>query len=241
MTTQLRRLSMLEMSARSLVPAGVSVSVTAANGEAEPLWPAEEQAIERATPARQREFAAGRMAARRALLALGRAPSAIPMGEDRAPVWPRAVVGSIAHDNKACIAVVGERDRFKAIGIDIEPAMALEAELFAEICRPEELAWLRQLPFETRGVVARRFFCAKEAIYKCQYTVSRTMFDFHALSVIFDKQGRFDARLMQDVDGFAKGTMFRGLTTKAGDHILSVCALSEGYDFGNEYPNSDMG
>lgn len=241
MTTQLRRLSMLEMSARSLVPAGASVAVAAARGEAEPLWPAEEQVIQNATPARQREFAAGRMAARRALLALGRAPSAIPMGDDRAPIWPRAVVGSIAHDDKVCIAVVGERDRFKAIGIDIEPALPLEAEIFGEICRPEELAWLRQLPFETRGIVARRFFAAKEAIYKCQYTVSRTMFDFHALSVIFDKQGRFDARLMQDVDGFDKGTMFSGLTTRSGEHILGVCHISEGYEFGNEYPNSVIG
>lgn len=241
MTTQIRRLSMLEMSARSLVPTGVSVAVTAARGESEPLWPAEEAAMTKATPSRQREFAAGRMAARRALLALGRAPSAIPMGDDRAPVWPRAVVGSIAHDAKVCIAVVGERDRFKAIGIDIEPVLPLEAEIFRDICRPEELAWLRQLPFEARGVVARRFFSAKEAIYKCQYTVSRTMFDFHALSVIFDKQGRFDARLMQDVDGFEKGTMFSGLTTKAGEHILSVCHISEGDNFGTEHPNSVIG
>lgn len=241
MTAQMRRLSMLEMSARSLVPAGISVAVTAARGEAEQLWPAETEAIENATPMRQREFAAGRMAARQALLALGRAPSAILMGDDRAPIWPRAVVGSIAHDAKACIAVVGERERFKSIGIDIEPALPLEAEIFREICRPEELAWLRQLPFEKRGGVARRFFSAKEAIYKCQYPISRTIFDFHALSVIFDKQGRFDARLMQDVDGFEKGSMFSGLTTKSGEHILSVCHISEGTDFASEYPNSVIG
>lgn len=241
MTTQIRSLSMLEMSARSLVPAGVTAAVTAAKGDAEPLWPAEEDAMQHASPARQKEFAAGRMAARRALLALGRAPSAIPMGEDRAPIWPRAVVGSIAHDAKACVAIVGERDRFKALGIDIEPAFPLEAELFGEICRPEELAWLRQLPFETRGVVARRFFSAKEAIYKCQYTLSQTMFDFHALSVVFDKQGRFDARLMQDVSGFEKGTMFSGLTTKSGEQILSVCYIVEGHDFGSDYPNSVIG
>ena len=68
MTTQIRSLSMLEMSARSLVPAGVTAAVTAAKGDAEPLWPAEEDAMQHASPARQREFAAGRMAARRALL-----------------------------------------------------------------------------------------------------------------------------------------------------------------------------
>ncbi|MFY0597544.1 MAG: 4'-phosphopantetheinyl transferase superfamily protein [Cognatishimia sp.] len=241
MTTQLRRLSMLEMAVRSIVPAGVAVAVTSPRADSDPLWPIEEQAIAEAQPARKKEFAAGRTASRKALLALGRAPSAIPMGGDRAPVWPRAVVGSITHDSKACIAVVGERDRFKALGIDIEPALPLEADLFSEICRPEELAWLRQLPFETRGVVARRFFSVKEAIYKCQYAVSGELFDFHTLSVIFDKQGRFDARLMKDVEGFAKGTMFRGLTTKSGEQIISLCYLSEGVDFGSEFPNSVIG
>ncbi|CUJ13163.1 4'-phosphopantetheinyl transferase family protein [Cognatishimia activa] len=241
MTTQLRRLSMLEMAVRSIVPAGAAVAVTSPRSESEPLWPAEEQAIANARPARQREFTAGRTAARRALLALGRAPSAIPMGEDRAPIWPRAVVGSISHDLMACVAVVGERDRFKALGVDIEPNLPLEADLFSEICRPEELAWLRQLPFENRGVVARRFFCAKEAIYKCQYAISQEVFDFHALSVIFDKQGRFDARLMKDVECFAKGTMFSGLTTRSGEQLLSLCHISEGVEFGSDFPNSVIG
>lgn len=241
MTTHLRRLSMLEMAVRAIAPAGVAVAVTSPRGDADPLWPAEMDAVAQATPARQAEFAAGRTAARRALLALGRAPSAVPMGEDRAPVWPRAVVGSITHDLKACIAIVGERDRFKALGVDIEPALPLEADLFSEICRPEELAWLRQLPFETRGVVARRFFSAKEAIYKCQYTISQEVFDFHALSVVFDKQGRFDARLMREVNGIAKGTMFNGLTIKSGEQLISLCHIAEEVEFGSDYPNSVIG
>jgi 4'-phosphopantetheinyl transferase EntD len=232
---------MLEMAVRAIAPAGVAVAVTSPRGDADPLWPAEMDAVAQATPARQAEFAAGRTAARRALLALGRAPSAVPMGEDRAPVWPRAVVGSITHDLKACIAIVGERDRFKALGVDIEPALPLEADLFSEICRPEELAWLRQLPFDCRGVVARRFFSAKEAIYKCQYTISQEVFDFHALSVVFDKQGRFDARLMRDVSGIAKGTMFNGLTIKSGEQLISLCHIAEGVEFGSDYPNSVIG
>ncbi len=241
MTTQLRRLSMLEMAVRSISPAGVAVAVTSAKDDSEPLWPAEEAAVENALPGRVREFTAGRTAARRALLALGRAPSAIPMDDDRSPIWPRAIVGSITHDQKVCVAVVGERDRFKALGVDVEPALPLEAELFSEICRAEELAWLRQLPFEVRGVVARRFFCAKEAIYKCQYSVSRELFDFHALSVVFDKQGRFDARLMKDVENFPRGTIFSGVTTKSGEQILSLCHIAEGFEFGNDFPNSVTG
>ncbi|MDC0736821.1 4'-phosphopantetheinyl transferase superfamily protein [Cognatishimia sp. SS12] len=241
MTMPLRQLSMLEMAARTIVPARVAVAVTAADHTAEPLWQAEEAAIAAARPARRVEFTAGRAAARKALLALGRAPSAIPMGADRAPVWPRAIVGSIAHDDRACIAVVAERDRMRAIGIDLEPDAPLEADLFGEICRPEELAWLRQLPFERRGHVARRFFSAKEAIYKCQYAVSHEMFDFHALSLVFDHQGRFDARLMKAVPGFDHGALFRGTSIKAGDQILSLCHIGEGVDLEDDHRNSVIG
>lgn len=241
MTIHMRRLSMLEMAARSLVSSGVAVAVTSPATNSDPLWPAEEQAIANAQPQRREEFTAGRAAARKALLALGRAPAAIPMGEDRAPIWPRAIVGSISHDDKACIAVAADRERYRSIGIDIEPARPIEAEIYSEICRPEELAWLRQLPFQSRGLVARRFFSAKEAIYKCQYAISHEMFDFHALSLVFDKQGRFDARLMQDVSHFPKGTMFKGLTTHVGEQILSLCHLTEGFETDTDYPNSVMG
>ena len=48
------------------------------------VMPEEEPTLARMVPARRREFAAGRTAARRAL---GRSV-AIPMGPDRAPVWP---------------------------------------------------------------------------------------------------------------------------------------------------------
>ncbi len=241
MTLHMRRLSMLEMAARTMVPAGIAVGVTSPRDNVDPMWPAEEAAIASAQDARQKEFAAGRAAARKALQALGRAPSAVPMGEDRSPVWPRAVVGSISHDSKACIAIVAERDRYRGIGIDIEPALPLEAELFAEICRAEELAWLRQLPFQSRGLVVRRFFSAKEAIYKCQYATSHEIFDFKALSVVFDKQGRFDARLMIDVNGFEKGTIFSGSCHLVGDQIVSLCTLKEGFDLDADYPNSAMG
>lgn len=241
MTMMMRMNSRLELAARAVLPAGVAVSVTSPTADPEPLWPVEQDAISAAVPARQREFAAGRTAARRALLALGRAPAAIPVGDDRAPVWPRAIVGSIAHDDRACIALAADRDRFKALGVDIEPADHIEAELFQEICRPEELAWLRQLPFESRGMVARRFFAAKEAVYKCQFTISREIFGFDALSVVFDRQGRFDARLMIDAGPFEKGTIFKGMTALVGEQILSLCWISEGTNHDENFPNSVTG
>ncbi|MGR3838750.1 MAG: 4'-phosphopantetheinyl transferase family protein [Cognatishimia sp.] len=241
MTMMMRHNSRLELAARAVLPTGVAVSVTSPTADPEPLWPVEKEAIASAIPSRQREFAAGRTAARRALLALGRAPAAIAVGDDRAPIWPRAIVGSIAHDSTTCIAVAAERDRFKALGVDIEPAAPIEAELFQEICRPEELAWLRQLPFAGRGQVARRFFAAKEAVYKCQYAMSRKIFGFNNLSVVFDRQGRFDARLMKPAGPFESGHIFKGMTALVGDQVLSLCWIAENAYGAEDFQDSVTG
>ena len=45
-------------------------------------------------------------AARAALTALGHQACAIPVGERRAPDWPRGVVGTITHDKGAALAAV---------------------------------------------------------------------------------------------------------------------------------------
>ena len=55
------------------------------------LWPEERAAIALAMPGRRREFAAGRVLARRALERLGIGDVALPVGADRAPVFSRLV------------------------------------------------------------------------------------------------------------------------------------------------------
>lgn len=137
-------------------------------GAAETAHPDEEAAITRAVSARQTEFRLGRMAARRALAGLGvNAP--VPMGADRAPVWPAGVVGSITHHDGIAVAVVAHQG---ALGLDLDGTAPLAPELVAEICRPEEDA-----------AEARRIFSAKEAAFKAQYPTNRVVFGFHGLSV----------------------------------------------------------
>jgi 4'-phosphopantetheinyl transferase EntD len=43
--------------------------------------------------------------------ALGLPERPIPMGRDRAPVWPEGVVGSISHSDAFCLAAVARSDR----------------------------------------------------------------------------------------------------------------------------------
>ena len=70
----------------------------------------------RAVPQRRREFFAGRLAAHRAMEALGHLPEPVPMGQDRAPVWPQGLVGSISHGAGACAAMYGQKGAFQRSG-----------------------------------------------------------------------------------------------------------------------------
>jgi len=66
---------------------------------------------------RRAEFATGRALLRQLL------ETAAPVGRaaNGAPLWPEGVVGSLAHDRAHAVAAIGPADRYRAIGIDIEP------------------------------------------------------------------------------------------------------------------------
>jgi len=146
---------------------------------------------------RQREFAAGRRAARMAMARIGLPPAAIPMGPDRAPVWPAGLAGSITHSASACLAAVTARPLL--IGLDLEPDMPLAPELWDSVLRPEEAA---QLNGDARQAMA--VFSAKEAAYKAQFPRSRAILDFQAMEVALFGD-HFTATFRADVPGFASG------------------------------------
>ena len=101
--------------ARELGP-GVGMACTDVDGDPRELWPQEREAVLKAIPRRQREFAAGRAAAREALTQLGWPAQAIPSAPDRSPVWPEGLVGSIAHTHSTCVAVAGRRSEERRVG-----------------------------------------------------------------------------------------------------------------------------
>ena len=80
---------------RAMLPPGLALAGSDPRAAPDRLWPAEATATARMTPARLREFAAGRRAARAAMAALGLPPAAIPMGATRAPGLAR---GPHRHD-----------------------------------------------------------------------------------------------------------------------------------------------
>lgn len=175
---------------------GIGVACTDVDRDPKGLYPEELATIRQAVPRRQREFAAGREAARQAMAQIGWPSVAIPSAPDRSPAWPEGLVGSITHSARACIAVVCPREQAHTIGIDIEDHRPIETTLWPMICTPEEMALLPLQAEPLRGLTVAHLFSAKEAVYKWQYPLTGRMLDFQDVQVALDPQMQsFAARI----------------------------------------------
>jgi 4'-phosphopantetheinyl transferase EntD len=167
----------------SLFPPGVAAAELREKGDPGLLFPEEAVYLGRAVLKRAQEFAAGRLCARRALAQFGIVDFPIRVAEDRQPIWPDHMVGSITHTAGFCAAVVAERRVTGAVGLDSEVVGDVNGEIWPSICVPYETAWLASLPASQRAAAVTLIFSAKEAFYKCQYPVVRESLDFRDVSV----------------------------------------------------------
>ena len=175
---------------------GVRADTAPITDETHDLFEEERIQVVHAVPKRQREWAAGRRLARRLLSELGFSPRPLLAGRDRAPRWPEGVVGSIAHTRDLCAVAVARAEAVRSLGIDVEDRAALEPKLWPSVLTPREQARLRHHPEATRGLWAMVLFSAKEALYKAQYRITRTMVDFPDADItLFPDDGRFEARI----------------------------------------------
>jgi 4'-phosphopantetheinyl transferase EntD len=170
----------------SLFPQAVVVVERRTPGDPQDLMPSEFHAVTRAWPKRLQEFAAGRACARLALAEFGVHGVSLPAAQDRQPVWPAGFVGSITHTTGLCVAAVARQVDVKALGVDSEIVGAPTTDIWATICRPEELAWIESLPEDSRAAAVTLIFSAKEAFYKCQYPLVGEWLDFHDLQIRAD-------------------------------------------------------
>ncbi|MDO0924342.1 4'-phosphopantetheinyl transferase superfamily protein [Streptomyces sp. TG1A-8] len=136
-----------------------------ADPAARPAGPAEEAAASAMPDGRRREFLAGRLAARRALCAVGLDCGDIPRA-GRAPVFPPGRTASITHSDGLAVAVARVPGRLGPAGCDLElrPLPGAAARL---VLREDEERWLREAgPAEHLGDRLTALFSAKEAAWK---------------------------------------------------------------------------
>ena len=212
----------LAAAVRNLFGPGVAVAAADPRAPATGLLPEETAPTGTMVEKRRREFAAGRRAVRAALAELGLPQAAILMGSDRAPVWPEGVVGSISHTDTHCLAAVSRTGGTRTLGLDIEPDLPLEPELWPEICTRAELDWLDARPAPERSQLARLIFSAKECAYKAQYPLTGMMLDFDAFEIAFDLQaGAFAATAREPIPPICAGHRLAGRFTRVADALVT--------------------
>lgn len=176
------------------------------------LHPCEGDSIRNAIDHRRQEFAAGRKAAR---IAIGQ-NVAIDVAPDRAPIWPSGIVGSISHDTSWACAVVHREA--KMVGLDVEDCSDLPQEIWDTVLSASEAAWCRAQP--QPGLIAKAIFSIKEACYKAQYPLTKTIFGFEMFQVALSGDA-FQAVFQSDVGPFAKGDRLAGKLSIGPERILS--------------------
>jgi 4'-phosphopantetheinyl transferase EntD len=175
----------LDVALRVLTPADLTAGrrwVSAA--DLARLTEDEAEQIRHAVPRRRQEFASGRVLLRELL---GR-DVPIPVAVDRSPVLPPGFCGSLAHDDDVVVAAVSAVPSVLSIGIDVEPATPLEADVGALVLRPDE-----------PGIDAHLAFTMKEAAYKAWSGLGGPMLDHH------------DVRLTMTTDAFRAEIMTEGI------------------------------
>src|SRR2546426_10747540 len=107
-------------------------------GDEDALLPQEHHSFASSVVKVRRASGAARIVARQLLAQLGYAQCVVPKAPSGAPIWPAGVIGSLAHDSRVAVAAVGMRRDVAALGIDVEPAELLPAELLDVVATPQE-------------------------------------------------------------------------------------------------------
>lgn len=188
------------------------------------LAPAEIPFTRGMVEARFTEFCHGRHCARLMLRELGSPDTAIPVGEQRQPIWPADIVGSIAHWRNLAIAVGARADRYGSLGVDLESAEGLEDDLRQLICKPVELEALAG--FLDTGLATKVLFSIKESIFKCLWPSVRAYFDFLDVEVRANgKQSEYSAVGVSSDSSLVSLNRLRGRYVVAEHWVISSAVL----------------
>lgn len=139
------------------------------------LWLPHHTRLSRTGKKRQTEHLAGRIAAVYALQTVGE-KSVPDIGENREPLWPAGIFGSISHCGHTALAIVSR----VPVGVDIEEVLtdSLAESLADQIAAGPELAYLRTNPLPL-PLLLTLAFSAKESLYKALSAHCPHLRNFH--------------------------------------------------------------
>jgi 4'-phosphopantetheinyl transferase EntD len=167
------------LAAAEIVPPWCAFAIESVDAQSDGIFAEERMLSAGAVLSRQREFAAGRRAARSALARLGFGPAPLLKDAAGAPRWPAQAVGSISHSAAIAVAVAALRTSVSSIGLDVETSSALRPEARRDILSAEEEMQLaRVLGTCDGGALLAAAYSLKEAYFKFQYPLTRRWLEF---------------------------------------------------------------
>ena len=214
----------------TLFSPGAIVAILREPGDPQLLLPEEAAHLGRAVPKRMQEFAAGRLCARRAMAEFGMPDFPVQVAADRQPIWPDSLAGSITHTAGFCAAVVAERRRIQALGLDSEVVGDVKTEIWSHICLPSEMAWIRSLPTSEQAAAVTLIFSAKEAFYKCQYPLVGERLGFHDVRIEAPTWGASDGAFLVHPTRRVAIATYASLPLH-GRYLFHETLLTAGIDF----------
>lgn len=158
--------------------------------------------IERSVHKRQSEYFAGRYLSKILMsLVISQPSKNILSGEDRAPIWPSGISGSISHSNNTVGAIVGLEQNISIVGLDIEniltPTNAKDIKQQIAIDSEYDVMSRANHP---ENIAITLLFSAKESLYKALFPQVKSFFGFDAAQAIrcCPQQKTLSLRLVPD-------------------------------------------
>lgn len=189
------------------------------------LSQSERSLIQNAVKKRQNEFSTGRYCARQALTKLGIKYAEILKGNRGEPLWPVNITGSISHNSALCGAIVANKSKVSAIGLDIETIGSVKPDLWYLLFNAAETKLLNELPLSERDLFATLFFSFKESFYKLQYPLTGLYLDFLEVEVSY-QSGCFNLTVISPHKLVALSKLqLHLLYNTFKDNVITVCYL----------------
>lgn len=182
--------------------------------------------LHRAIDKRKAEFLAGRFAAQQALITLGFEDDIIAIGENRQPLWPKAVIGSITHHKQTAGCALASIENTLAIGIDLEFYINQETadKIARSIISPQEQQRFAHLPLDFNQWLTI-VFSAKESLFKTLYPTVQRYFGFldAELVELNLETHSFTLALLKDLgNGIKEGMRYKGYLDRREHDVLTA-------------------
>ncbi|NHB86220.1 4'-phosphopantetheinyl transferase family protein [Photorhabdus tasmaniensis] len=182
--------------------------------------------LAKAVNKRRAEYLAARYCARQLLAQLGQPEFNLISDNDRAPIWPKDICGSVSHSAHCAIVLAAPQTNNRLIGVDIETIVSRQNmdELTTMIVNDREIQLLKHchLPFEQAFTLA---FSVKESLYKALYPQVKRFFGFEAaeITALSLKNNEITLVLRETLSPYyPAGTIFRGQFIIYPQEILTL-------------------